>query len=49
MKNLPDHPDIARALRNGYPYEISDFDQDEYEAYCDRMCDERMEAAIFGE
>ncbi len=24
MKNIPDHPDIARALRTGYPYETDD-------------------------
>ncbi len=24
MENIPDHPDIARALRTGYPYETED-------------------------
>ena len=46
MKNFPEHPDIARALRNGYPEDISDFDQDAWEEYGDRCYDERMEDMI---
>lgn len=49
MRDFPEHPEIAKALRNGYAYDVDDFDQDEYEAYCDRLCDERREAAILGE
>ena len=48
MKNFPDHPDIERTLRIGYPYEHidlnpkEDYDEDaEYEA--------RREYELFGE
>lgn len=48
MRNFPDHPDIAKVLRDGY-LEEDEESEDEYEAYCDRLCDERREALAFGE
>ena len=48
MRNFPDHPDIAKVLRDGY-LEEEEESEDEYEAYCDRLCDERREALLFDE
>lgn len=48
MRNFPDHPDVAKVLRDG-DLEEEEETEDEYEAYCDRLCDERMEALLFGE
>ena len=48
-----EHPEITRALRTGYPSwmnpEEEEFDQDAYEAYCDRCCDEARERELFDE
>lgn len=51
MKPL-EHPDITRTLRNGFPWtdpEEEEFDQDAYEAYCDRCYEEQKEALLFGD
>ena len=43
-----EHPEITRCLRTGYPSrmvpEEEEFDQDAYEAYCDRCYEEQKEA-----
>lgn len=53
MKQVLEHPDITRTLRMGYPARMNpeeeEYDQDAYEAYCDRCYEEQKEALIFGE
>ena len=47
-----EHPDITRTLRTGNLWadpEEEEYDQDAYEAYCDRCYEEQKEALIFGE
>jgi hypothetical protein len=48
MKTL-EHPDITRTLRTGYPWQEEEYDQHDYEAYCDHCYEEQKEALIFGE
>jgi hypothetical protein len=47
MKNfgqIPDHPDIARTLLLGYRgNEAEEDEQEQYEAYCDRLYEERRD------
>ena len=52
MKQVLEHPDITRTLHTGYPWadpEEEEYDQDAYEAYCDRCYEEQKEAMLFGE
>ena len=52
MVKTLEHPDITRTLRTGHPWpdpEEEEYDQDAYEAYCDRCYEEQKEAIIFGE
>lgn len=52
MKQVLEHPDITRTLRTGYPWadpEEEEYNQDAYEAYCDRCYEEQKEARFFGE
>lgn len=46
MKDFPEHPEIARALRNGYPFDEEEFDQDAWEEYGDRCHDGRREEML---
>lgn len=60
MFKIPDHPDIERALRTGYPYGVQEEDEyeddeeyeyDEEEAYadyCDMLNDLAREERLFG-
>ena len=49
MKNFPDHPDIARALRTGYPYPEERFDEETEESWYDDLSHARREEELFGE
>ena len=50
MRNFPDHPDVERAMRTGYPDEPDEeYDQEAYEAYCDSVYERQREARLFGE
>ena len=48
-----EHPEVTRALRTGYPSwmqpDEEEYDQDAYEAYCDRCYEEQRERELFGE
>lgn len=48
-----EHPEITRCLRTGYPSwmnpEEEEYDQDAYEAYCDRCYEEQRDRELFGE
>lgn len=45
MKNFPDHPDIERTLRTGYPFE----ETKEEESCEDDLYEARREYELFGE
>ena len=50
--NILEQPEITRTLRTGHPWadpEEEEYDQEAYEAYCDRCYEEQKEAIIFGE
>ena len=53
MRQLPDHPEIACCLRTGYPSWMNPkeeaYDQDAYEAYCDRCYEESRDRELFGD
>ncbi len=46
-------PEISNALRTGHPSRMDkdeeDFDQDAYDAYCDRCYEEARERRLFGD
>ena len=45
-----EHPAITRCLRTGYPNpQGDDYDQDAYEAYCDRCYEESRDRELFGD
>lgn len=49
--NVLEHPDITRVQRFGHLWldpEEEEFDQDRYEAYCDRCFEEQKEERLFG-
>lgn len=47
------HPEITWAERTGYPSwmqpDEDDYDQDAYDAYCDRCYEELRDRELFGE
>lgn len=45
MKNFPDHPEIERTLRTGYPFE----ETKEEESSEDDLYEARREYELFGE
>jgi hypothetical protein len=51
MQQILQHPEITCIERTGYPSwmnpEEDDFDQDAYEAYCDRCYEEYKERMLF--
>ena len=47
-----EHPEIGWIERTGYPswmQEDNDYDQDAYEAYCDRCYEESRDRELFGD
>ena len=46
-----EHPEITRCIRTGYPSRMQedDYDQNAYEAYCDRCYEENRDRELFGE
>lgn len=50
MKNFPDHPDIERTLRTGYPFEETKEEEScEDYSYEDCLYESRREYELFGE
>ena len=48
-----EHPEITRCRRTGYPSwmlpDEDEYDQDAYEAYCDRCYEEARDRELFGD
>ena len=53
MTDMLEHPEIRRIEETGYPSwmepDEEDYDQDAYEAYCDRCYEEDRDRRLFGE